>query len=294
MDGERDPVADEIAKGLALLRAGEGGEALAAFGAAESLAREHGDQVGLASALRHSSLVWRQRSDWERAAALAREAVLVAREAGMREPLAEALNAEAIVHQSRGAFDEAVPLLEEAASTAAERRTVAVARANLGSIAAQRGDLETARGHFMEAARSFRSAGYAFGEASVLNNFGRAGLDQGNARVATPMLEDALGAARRTGDAELIAIVQRNLAEGFAVLGKHEQARGLATAALETFTAEGNQARRAECLRILGEIERASGHEELALRYLHEAEAEARAAGVEAELERIGRAVKAN
>jgi len=285
---ERDPIADEIAKGLARLRAGDGSEALDAFAAAEALARANGDEIGLANALRHSSLVWRQRSDWDRAAALAREAVEVARAAGVREPLAEALNAEAIVHQSRGAFDIAVPLLEEAASTASERRTIAVARANLGSIAAQRGDLETARNHFIEAARSFRSAGYAFGEASVLNNFGRAGLDAGNGRVAAPMLEDALGAAKRAGDAELIAIVQRNLAEAYGLLGRHELAQSLATFALETFTAEGNQARRAECLRILGELARATGDDALALRLLEEARSEARASGVEAEIERIG------
>jgi tetratricopeptide (TPR) repeat protein len=282
-----DPIGDAIARGMSALRAGRGDEALVAFGEAEAAARAAGDDAGVSSALRHASLVWRQRSDWERAATLARRAADVAREAGLREPLAEALNAEAIVHQSRGAFDDAVPLLEESSRTAAERRTVAVARANLGSIAAQRGNLDVARAQFMEAARGFRSVGDAFGEALVLNNFGRSGIDAGNARVAMPMLEDALGAARRAGDDELTAIVRRNLAEAYGMLGRRDEARVLAEEALAVFTAEGNQARRAECLRILGELAQAAGDSTAAERFLHEAYSVAAASDARTELDRI-------
>ena len=131
--------------------------------------------------------------------------------------------------------------------------------ANLGSIAAQRGDLESARTHLIGSARKFRDCRYFLGEASVLNNLGRLGLDQGNGRVALPMLQDALGSATRAGDAELIAIVQRNLAEAMWLAGDLAGADAMATTAQATFTAEGNEARRAECLRILGEIDEARG-----------------------------------
>ena len=132
--------------------------------------------------------------------------------------------------------------------------------ANLGSIAAQRGDLEGARTHLLGSAKEFRACDYFLGEASVLNNLGRLCLDQRNVRIALPMLQDALGAARRAGDAELVAIVQRNLAEAVGLSGNPDGAESLAATALETFTAEGNEARRAECLRILGELDEARGN----------------------------------
>ena len=256
----RAAVAERIAAGMARLHAGDGDGALAAFGEAARLATELGDLAGQSAALRHQSIVRRQRSEWEEAIALAHRAADVARSAGLRDALAEAYNAEAVVHQSRGAFAEAEALLAEAHATTADRRLLGAVLANLGSIAAQRGDIEAARVHLIGSAQKFRDSGYALGEASVLNNLGRLGLDQGNARVALPMLQDALGAARRAGDAELVAIVQRNLAEATGLAGDPDAAESLALTALETFTAEGNAARRAECLRILGELDEARGN----------------------------------
>jgi tetratricopeptide (TPR) repeat protein len=144
--------------------------------------------------------------------------------------------------------------------TSDDRRLAGAVLANLGSIAAQRGDLAAARTHLLGSARNFRDCHYFLGEASVLNNLGRLCLDQGNARVGLPMLHDALGAAKRAGDTELIAIVQRNLAEALGLSGDHDGAEAIAVSALETFTAEGNAARRAECLRVLGELDEARGN----------------------------------
>ncbi|MFL5576887.1 MAG: tetratricopeptide repeat protein [Gemmatimonadaceae bacterium] len=245
---------------MARLRAGDGDGALAAFADAARLAVDTGDAAGLSAALRHQSIVRRQRSEWDEAIALARRAAEAARAAGLRDALAEAYNAEAVVHQSRGAFGEAEELLAEAYVTTDDRRLIGAVLANFGSIAAQRGDLEAARSHLLGSARQFRDCGYFFGEASVLNNVGRLGLDQGNARVALSMLQDALGAARRAGDAELVAIVQRNLAEALGAVGELDEAEAIAATALETFTASGNEARRAECLRVLGELDEARGN----------------------------------
>jgi tetratricopeptide (TPR) repeat protein len=245
---------------MAHLRAGDSTGALAAFAEAARLAAAAGNAAGLSAALRHQSIARRQRSEWDEALALARDAASAARAAGLGDALAEAYNAEAIVHQSRGAFDEAEKLLAEAYVTTDDRRLLGAVFANLGSIAAQRGDFPAARAHLLESARKFRACGYFFGEASVLNNVGRLGLDHGNARVALPMLQDALGAARRAGDAELIAIVQRNLAEAVGLVGDPNEAETIAVAALEIFTASGNEARRAECLRILGELDEARGN----------------------------------
>ena len=255
----RAAVAERIAQGMARLHAGDGDGAIAAFTEARRIAGELRDVAGLSAALRHESIVRRQRSEWDEAVSLARQAAEAARGAGLNDALAEAYNAEAVVHQSRGAFEEAESLLADAFVTTDDDRLLGAVLANLGSIAAQRGDLESARTHLIGSARKFRDCRYFLGEASVLNNLGRLGLDQGNGRVALPMLQDALGSASRAGDAELIAIVQRNLAEAMWLAGDHAGADAMATTALATFTAEGNEARRAECLRILGEIDEARG-----------------------------------
>jgi tetratricopeptide (TPR) repeat protein len=280
-----DPDA-EIAAGLAAMRAGDSDGALAAFAAAEVHATDADDPAALSSALRHQSLVWRQRSDWDRAGALAQRAAEVAEAAGLREPLAEAYNAAAIVHQARGAYELAEPLLQAVLSLTYDQRVLGAALANLGTAAALRGDLEGARRRFLEAAQRFRACGYSFGEASVLNNVGRAGLDKGNALVSAPLLRDALGAARRAGDAELTAIVQRNLAEALGLRGEIAEAEEVAREALATFTTEGNEARRAECLRILGELALRDGRPETARERFAEALAAAQAGASPIEVER--------
>lgn len=274
-----------IAAGLAAMRAGDSDGALAAFTAAEEHAAAADDPAALSSALRHQSLVWRQRSDWERAGALAQRAVAVAEAAGLREPLAEAYNAVAIVHQARGAYDAAEPLLQAVLTLTYDQRVLGAALANLGSVAALRGDLEAARRRFLEAAQRFRACGYFFGEASVLNNVGRAGLDKGNALVSAPLLRDALGAARRAGDAELTAIVQRNLAEALGLRGENAEGETLAREALAAFTAGRNEAGRAECLRILGEFAERAGDATSARARFTEALAAARAGASPTEVE---------
>jgi tetratricopeptide (TPR) repeat protein len=289
MTDEETPtrIADRLATGLDRLRAGDGDAALAAFADAEHLAATLGDASSRSSALRHQSVVWRQRSEWDRALDLARAAATVAHDAGLLDALAEALNAEATIHQSRGTLDDAVTLLEQALATTTDQRIHAIALANLGSIAAQRGDIALARRHFLESARCFDEADYAFGAAAVLNNFGRAALDLGNARVAVPMLENALGAAQRAGDTELVALVQRNVAEGYASLGDPDRAETLATAALEAFAATHNLVGRAECLRVLAELAEMRGDHDTAMARLTEAQELAEAADARPELDLI-------
>lgn len=211
--------------------------------------------AALASAgWRHVAGVHRLHSDWEAALDAARRAASLAEEVGLRELYAEALNAEAIVHQTREDFAKAIPLLEQMLDITADPKGQGIALQNLGSIAAQQGDFARARQFFLRSHRCFEQAGYTHGVAFVLNNFGRAALDHANARVAIPMLEDALGAARRVGDPDLEAIVQRNLAEAAVAIDDREGARTHLDAAERTFATAGNRARLVECLRLRGEL----------------------------------------
>lgn len=283
----------EIEAGLAALRAGDLEAALGHFVAAHERARATGDLEGESAALRHQSFVWRQRSDWARAMDCATAAVAAAEAAGVRDPLAEAMNAQATIFQAQGDHAQAMPILKEAAALSFDRRVQALIFANMGAIAAEQGDLATARKHFLASAERFRQAGYYFGEAVTLNNFGRAAMDVGNPRIALPMLQEARAAARRAADAELLGIVHTNVAEAHERLGELEAGAREAAEALEIFTRLANHARRAECLRVLGSIAAAQGDVTSARAHYTGALDAAIVAGAAAEQERIEAALKA-
>jgi tetratricopeptide (TPR) repeat protein len=261
---DADAAVEALERGAALRKAGDLDAALALFRAVAAW-----PDAALASAgWRHVSGIHCQRSAWDDAVAAARRAATLAQETGLRELYAEALNAEAIAYQLQGDWDRAVPLLEQMLELTADPKGQGIALQNLGSIAAQRGDFETARRYFLRSHQAFRMAGYTHGVAFVLNNFARAALDHGNPRVAQPLLTDALGAARRVGDRDLVALVTRNLAEAAIMVGELDRAGGLIDEAQAVFAAAGNRTREVECLRLRGELaERAGDREGAAERY---------------------------
>lgn len=214
-----------------------------------------------AEAFRRQSSILRQRARWEDAIVAARSSGEVAERAGLTELVAEAVHAEATVHQARGAYEEAVPLFERVLSLPAPPRVHASAHQNLGAIAAARGDFASARPRFHAAATGFRKAGYAFGEVTVYNNFGRAALDHGRFQLADDLLRQAAAAARDVADRDLVALVQMNQAEALLGLGRPSDAQPLVEEALEQFMAAGHVLRQIECLRVIGDIMRAQGDE---------------------------------
>jgi tetratricopeptide (TPR) repeat protein len=284
--------ANPLDVGLAALRAGDLDRALGGFVAAEADAACAGDAGARSAALRHQSFVWRQRADWARALDCAERAIAEAETAGLRDATAEALNAKATVFQAQGDFAQAEPILRQAAEVSFDQRVQALAYANLGAIAAERGDLTVARQHFLAAAERFRHAGYHFGAAVTLNNFGRAALDLGNARLGLPMLQDARAAARTAADAELLGIVLTNLAEAHERIGEAAEGEQEGEEALAIFTRLANHVRRAECLRVLGALAAARGDRALARSRYESALAAADAAGTIPERARIEEALK--
>lgn len=280
---DADAAVEALGRGMMLRNAGDLDAALALFRAVAA-----SPDASLASAgWRHVAGICCMRSAWDDAVSAARRSATLAQETGLRELYAEALNAEAMAYQLQGDWDRAVPLLEQMLEVSADPKGQGIALQNLGSIAAQRGDFETARRYFMRSHQSFRMAGYTHGVAFVLNNFARAALDHGNPRVAQPLLSDALGAARRVGDRDLVALVTRNLAEAAITMGELERARGLIDEAQEVFVAAGNRAREVECLRLRGELAERSGDREGAAEQYAAAYALATAVGALQEAARL-------
>jgi hypothetical protein len=125
---------------------------------------------------------------------------------------------------------------------------------NMGAIAAQRADLETARGYFRESHRYFARAGYPWGEAQALGNQAAAALDSGHLKEAEVLAGHAIVAAKKIGDLELLGAAMMNLAEAIGPQRRLDQAEALALDALRYFEIEENDLRRAQCYRVLGDI----------------------------------------
>lgn len=220
----------------------------------------------VAEALTRQADVFRLQCDWDRALAAARRAQQVAGDADLAVRRAHALNAEASVHLARGDLDGAVPLLEEMVQVSDDIRLRGIGLQNLGSVYAQRGDLDAAERMFAESFACFRDCGYERGQAIALNNQGRVALDRGDATHAKSVLEQALTSARHVEDEELIALATTNLSEATLAAGDYPRAHDLVCSALGHFRESGNRWREVECLRLLGTINERRGYRDEAQR----------------------------
>ena len=246
----------ELAEGLRYQKIGMLEEALAKYRVAmDSTA----DPELLGEALCREALVHRAWCRWDEAISAARRSAAIALAAQLDDLYAEALNAEAIVHQEQGHFDSAMTLYEIISRMTVSDRLAGVAYQNMGSIAAQRAELEKARDYFRESQKYFGRAGYSWGEAFALNNQAAIALDLGRTKEAEILATHAIGAAKRVGDLELLGVAMMNSAEAVAPQGKLDQAHALVIDALRYFEIEENDLRRAQAYRVLGDIELLKG-----------------------------------
>jgi predicted negative regulator of RcsB-dependent stress response len=264
---------------------GELENALEHYRAAAALA---GADAWLASeVLRRQAHLHHARSEWELSLDLARRAAEAARGASLNDQHAEAIIAVAWVHVARGAYDQAIPELEKVAALTHDARITGLAIHNLGAIAAERGDWELARRHFMESVRRFQAVGYQRGVALAHNDFGRAALDHGNFVLAADLLQEAVSSAKRAADPDLLALATMNVAEAIGSTGELARAESMARVALEHFTTAGNGWRRVECERLLGDLEKKADHESAAREWWSSALATARAIGAQLEVRKL-------
>jgi tetratricopeptide (TPR) repeat protein len=274
----------EIAEGLRYQKLGLLEEALAKY---RAVTDSTADPEVLGEALRREALVYRAWCRWDEAISAARRSAEVARGAQLDDLYAEALNAEAIVHQERGLFDEAMTLYETISQMSVSDRLAGVAFQNMGSIAAQRADLQQAREYFRESQRFFAKAGYPWGEAFAMNNHAAAALDMGKFKEAEVLAGQAIVAAKKVGDLELLGIAMMNSAEAIAPQGRVEQAENLVFDALRYFEIEENDLRRAQAYRVLGDMEVLKGDRDAAQNAYVRAIGLAQSVGSERETQRI-------
>ncbi|HET6702389.1 MAG TPA: tetratricopeptide repeat protein [Gemmatimonadaceae bacterium] len=241
---------EQLDEGLRLQKAGLLEEALQLYDAASRSA----DGTIRALALCRKADLYRVWSRWEQATDSAREGAAVARKAGEYTLYAEAINAEANVYHQRGEFDAAIPLYERVLELPVDDRVRGLALQNMGSIAAQREDLDNAERLFLDSYWHFRRAGYDWGVAFVLNNQAAAALDRGRYASAATIARQAMEAARQVDDFELLGVSTLNYAEALAAQDDLAHAESLAAGALGFFVLAKSDVHRAQCLRVLGDI----------------------------------------
>src|SRR5690606_35270140 len=183
-------------------------------------------------AWRRQAHVRRLRCDWDDALEAARRAASIAASASLTGALAEALNAEAAVHQSRGDYDLARELYGRILNECADERIRGVALQNLASVCGMQGDYAAAEHWFRDALAAFDRAGYAWGRAHVLNNLGRAALEQGKLDEAEQSLLAAIEETKLIDDLDLLALARLNYAEVLLARSECTEAESLVSASL--------------------------------------------------------------
>lgn len=190
----------------------------------------------------------RLHSAWDDALKAARTAGELARAHGLSNTEADALNIEGAVWSMRGDFGQARTLYARMLDLAQTEATRAKALQNLGTVAAEEGDLDEGERLFVESREAYRAGGDARGEANSLLNIGRLQLDRGLPDVAASTLEHAVHAARQAGDLEMHAVALLNHGMALSALGKVGQAEERITTAYGQFTIADIPVQRVRCL----------------------------------------------
>jgi predicted negative regulator of RcsB-dependent stress response len=246
------------------------------------------DPATEAEAWRRQAHVHRTRCEWELAFAAARRSAAIAHAAGLRDLLAEALNAEAAVYQSCGDFDPARELYERILEETGDQRIRGVALQNLASLCGMQDDMAAAERYFREAHECFERTGYEWGTAHVLNNLGRVSFEQGHFDAAEDFLLRSLEKAKLLGDLDLLALARLNYGEVLLQRGDYDAVEEEVSAAVGHFTAAGNQWRRIDCLRLLGDLNARTQKVDIAQRFYTAALRVAEEIGAKIEQRQIG------
>lgn len=282
--------AEHLARGLRLEKSGALERALDAY--TEALDATDDPHV-LAEGWRRRSSVLRSRCEWDAAIDAARRSAAAAARAGLTALVGEAMNAEAAVYESRGEHERAAAMFEEIPRVTDDERVCGIALQNLGAIAAHAGDLALAERRFEASHDCFRRAAYAWGEAFALNNRGRVALERGDFERADALLASAIGAAQEVEDLDLKALAMLNRAEALARRGDFAGSEELMSGALGFFTFAGNEWRRIECFRLLGDICAWQGSSESAVRCWRQGLAVAATIGASREHAELARRIAA-
>ncbi len=165
--------------------------------------------------------------DWDRAAALAEEAVRLAEEVGQSEQLGSALIQQGEMHRLRGTLETALKCFDRAAEafqSAGERAGYARALGGRGSVLWKQGEYDRAIEGFVRAAEEFDRLG---NRAGVARNVGGRGIvlaDRHDYEAALACYAEAEQMHRMLGNRTAIARVLNNRAIVLQERGQYDEA----------------------------------------------------------------------
>lgn len=211
------PTADDLIEaGHRAERAGNRQEARTQFEAALHSLRVPDAGSKAAAAMRAIARTYMMDANPDAATDCAQAAFAVALACGDRVAEGHAINLQAAIHWSQGELDTAESLYLIARTTAlsaGERSLVAMTSANLGIVAAVRGDVWEALHHFNVGLEQYRAMDRAQDVSTALNNIGRLLTDLRRWRDAEQAYTEAIEIANAIGDRSARLGLEVNVAE---------------------------------------------------------------------------------
>jgi predicted ATPase/class 3 adenylate cyclase len=156
-----------------------------------------------AKALNGAGALAHDQGDFQRAAQLHEESLVIARECGDPEPMAYALLSLGHVALRQGSYEQCKALYEEALSlwrSLGNQSFIAALLHNLGNAALYLGQLDEAITFFEESLALKRRLGSQSSVASTLNNLGYLEIEQGNYERAAALLGESLRLYQQIGN----------------------------------------------------------------------------------------------
>jgi predicted ATPase len=156
-----------------------------------------------ARALFAAGVLATEQGDYSVANALMRESLNIARQLGDNQGVAVSLNALAVVARDNGEIAEAHALFQESLGVwkaLGDLKAIARALSNLANVLKLQGEYDHARSLHAECLAIFQGLGDRTGVAWSLNNQGDVARDQGDSAAARALYEQSLGMFRELGD----------------------------------------------------------------------------------------------
>ena len=272
------PVRAKALRAAAILaqRQGDYGPAQSLHTESLALAREAGDERGVAAAVHGLGNVAALRGDLAGARACYEEALGIGRALADDHVVAAALTNLGTVAQNQAAFAEARAFAEESLAVRrrmGDRHGIAMVVGNLAYLAFQQGDHDQARSLYEESLALQRELGDRPGIANSLCNLGYLALTEGDLAASAALLEESLALAGELGDKYWSALSLLRLAKVARAGGDHRRASALDRRALTLASELGAKRALAEWLEGLARTAVAHGAPERAVVLLGAAEA---------------------
>jgi CHAT domain-containing protein/tetratricopeptide (TPR) repeat protein len=227
------------------------------------LHRESGNRKGEADVLNNLAALHRAVGDYEQALLSYEAALQIVRELENRGKEGRLLNNLGYAYLALGETDLAGGYFRQALALRREvgdRRGEAATLSNLGQLLQQDGDLVAAEEHFRSSLATYRELGIRRSEGITLERLGSLLVERGDAAAALELLQQATTALTEVGDPRFLAQAQRSRAEALAALGRGDEAREAAAAAVPLARNTGDRVGEARALLILARLADAGGN----------------------------------